>query len=723
MTRKVILLTLALVLCCGVGFCEDVFNVDCFFGWDGCYRPMQWTTVNVGIASTLTKPFQGVLSVSAQQDGLNNLIINHEFVLTPNMRLNIPLVTKFAYAADKCLVRITTPKGKTVWSKSYNLWDYSQNKGVLHSLSESDLLVGLVGQRKFGILKLEQEAACKYGRSVGKVYLKDKLPSQLPWDWTGYCGLDILVLYDTDMSQCNTSQLKAIEQWVRNGGKVLMILSSHPLSYENPLASCLPFEILDSGQYSIPTGTAATLKLGGTASSEVVAWPVRTNDSKLCDFITIEQDTAVLGVGYCGFGRIGLLSFDPATLPNAANHQSSQFWIHLLSSVLMDPVIKDQQSELPDMSGNKSQRYNQFQYNLQQIQTMSVRDIIPNMNAEEEENFNNYSHRYGIGLEQAGSNAVMEYLLNIPQMRPLSIWWVILLLILLAVLLGPVDYIVLKKLDRQPLTWLTCSFWIVVFTVGAYYGVQALRSGELQYRSVTVTDAIAADDSTWSATHAGLFAPKSDKYQLDKFDGKQWWSAISPEQREIYSYRGGQNASRNVFCMQYDGANIPYALPVNIWTMQCLLCEEPVERSPIRATVKRQQNEIVAEISNLSGEPLEKGYIVFADSRIFEFGSLDPIATKTFKGALKVKQVWSNNNNNRHYGTIKIDNPILNTEEAYIAKGSLGRTKALGAMIERGAAVVCVEMNTREPTIQIKDKKCEYTNRKLYRLMVFPEEL
>jgi hypothetical protein len=316
----------------------------------------------------------------------------------------------------------------------------------------------------------------------------------------------------------------------------------------------------------------------------------------------------------------------------------------------------------------------------------------------------------------------MEYLLNIPQMRPLSVWWVILLLVLLALLLGPVDYIVLKKLDRQPLTWLTCTFWIVVFTVGAYYGVQALRSGVLQYRSVTVMDCIEAEDSMWSATHAGLFAPKSDKYQLDGINGKQWWSAVSPEQRDIYYYRGGRTASRNVFCMQYDGANIPYALPINIWTMQCLLCEEPVESFPIRAVVKRRQNQVTAEISNLSDKPLERGYIVFADNRVFEFDGLGPTTTKTLKGTLREKQIWNSDNVNYHE-TIKIKNSMLNTEEAYIAKGSLNRTKALGAMIERGAAVVCAEMNTQEPTIQVKGKTCEYTNRKLYRLAVFPDEL
>ena len=49
--------------------------------------------------------------------------------------------------------------------------------------------------------------------------------------------------------------------------------------------------------------------------------------------------------------------------------------------------------------------------------------------------------------------------------------------------------------------------------------------------------------------------------------------------------------------------------------------------------------------------------------------------------------------------TTRFDSAILDTEEAYIAKGSLTRTKALGAMIQRGAAVVCVQMNTQEQLV------------------------
>ena len=721
MLKRLFLFILPGVLFNSVCLGANEFNVDCFFGWDGYCRPSNWTAVNVGIASTLTEPFEGVLSISAQQDGLNNMIVNHEFVLTPGIRLNIPLITKFAFAAQNCSVRITTPGGKTVWAKKYDLWDYSEDKQKLHFLSENDLLIGFVGRREgsFGIMKLADEASCKYGDSIGKVYVKDKLPSQLPWDWTGYGGVDILVLYDADLGQCNKSQLNAIEQWVRNGGKLLMVLSSKPLSEGNPLRSALPFEILQSGQYRIPNDTAEKLRLSEASNSQVIAWPIKTNDSELCDFVTIDDELAVFATGYSGFGRVGVLSFNPSTSAGITTNDPMKFWVNLISSILVDPSMPKQDQQLPNKNEEDRYNYNQIRFELNKIHATSMRDIIEGVKIDENNN-SYYSNTYGIGLEQAGSNTVMEYLLNIPQMRPLSIWWVILLLVLLAVLLGPVDYIVLKKLDRQPLTWLTCTFWIVLFTVGAYYGVQALRSGELQYRSVCVTDSIASDGSTFSTTHAGIFAPKSDKYNFDGIKDGQWWSAISMEQRDMYFYNR-QNATRNVYCMQYDGTNLPYSMPINIWTMQCLLCEEPEDDFPMRANISISDGNVALEITNRSNANFEKGYVFVKDSKVFEFGPVDKLSTKKFDGSLKNRKIWESNNKNNYDAMIRYINPILNNEEAYIAKGSLDRTKALRAMLERGAAVICVETNTQEPAIRVKDKQCQYTNRNLYRLLVFPQ--
>jgi hypothetical protein len=208
-------------------------------------------------------------------------------------------------------------------------------------------------------------------------------------------------------------------------------------------------------------------------------------------------------------------------------------------------------------------------------------------------------------------------------------------------------------------------------------------------------------------------------------DKDQWWSAISPEQREIYYYNQ-QNAARNVYCVQRDGANLPNALPVNIWTMQCLLCEEPQESFPLRATVRKTDNTVRVAISNVSQARIEKGYVLLKGSQVFEFGGVEPMSTKEFEGRLGTVGVWGGDAErqaSQYNETLQYARSLLNNEEAYSARGCIGRTNALRAMLERGAAVVCVETNTQDAPVRIRDKTCEYSNRGLYRLVIIPEQL
>ncbi len=181
----------------------------------------------------------------------------------------------------------------------------------------------------------------------------------------------------------------------------------------------------------------------------------------------------------------------------------------------------------------------------------------------------------------------MEYLYKLEQMRPLSIWWIVLTLMALAVLLGPVDYLVLKWLDKLPYTWLTSTGWIVIFTVGAYFGVQWLRSGAMEVRAVSVLDGIADSNCAWATCYAGLFAPRSDDYRLGGLSPHQWWSGIAPTREEMWAFQR-DTGMQQIHCVQVDGGNLPVSLPINIWTVQPLLSEWPLDRLPFAATVEHR---------------------------------------------------------------------------------------------------------------------------------------
>ncbi|MFH1717873.1 MAG: hypothetical protein ABIF19_11015 [Planctomycetota bacterium] len=685
---RFIAISFALLVLASAAVCEEEepFNVDFFCGWAGHYRPMEWTPVEVGIAGTLKEPFAGSVTIAAQQDGLNSLSIVHTFVLTPDMPLHLPLVTKLAFNADKCSVNIRDERGRVQWRQDFNLWDFSSRNRLLTPVQENDLLIGLVGRSKFGLLRLPSQSVCRSATAQGKVYVGDKLPRMVPWDWTGFVPLDLLVLYDPDWAQFNRQQLNAIAQWVSNGGKLLLVMGSNPLSADNPIAQLLPFELQSVKQVTLPRGILEKWDLQPDEPETVAAWPLTPKSAaRFCEVESNDASECLFATGYAGFGRVAVLAFDPSTMTNKQMTNSGQFWISRIRAIL------GQASPLPPTARQSPPRRNQMS---RTIEFSRDPESIVNDNSRR-------GQRYEVGSAQSANNTVMEFLYQ--GIKPLSIWWVIFLLVTLAILLGPLDYKLLKRKDRLPLTWLTCTFWIALFTVGAYYGVQAIRGGDLELRVVSVIDGIEDSDHVWSTDYCGLFAPKSDDYRLKGLLSNQWWSGIAPTQESIWA-NNRETAGRNIYCYQHDGGNLPYSLPVNIWSVQCLLNESRLERLPFSAEVQRQAGQVTVNVTNESESAILKGYVLFGNNQGVSFGPVQGRAAEQF---------------NREVTTIYSD---VRNKEAFLAQGCLQRTRAIDAYLARGAALVCAEYEQAPVSFEIEGRSFKSNHIQLARLVVFPGE-
>ena len=715
---------------------ESPFNVDFFFGWNNYYRPMEWTPVEIGIASTLTEPFAGSISVSAQQDGLNTLDIVHTFVLTPDIPLHLPLVTKLAFTTDKCRVSLRDERGRTRWEYDFNLWNISSRNRLLTVVHENDLLIGLVGRGKFGLLRLPNQSICQSQQDQGKVYLGDKLPRMVPWDWTGFACLDVLILYDPDWNLFNQQQLQAIAQWVSNGGKLLLIPGSHPLSPRNPIAQLLPFELQDVKQITLPAESLEQLDLISDEPETVTCWPLVPKPAvRFYETETYNSSELLFGTGYVGFGRVGVLAFDPSSLTDKQRANSARFWVGCIKVILEDsrlvpvrvqmqiPPRASSRSRSRTRTGRPTEPVTRSDYQLYTMPfSRSIRFVENAENIDDTDRFQ--QQQYAVGRAQVANNKVMEYLYNISEMRPLSIWWVIFLLITLAVLLGPVDYKMLKSRDRLPLTWLTCAFWIVLFTVGAYYGVQALRGGKMQLRVVSVLDGIENTNQTWSTDYCGFFASRSDDYEFEGLKDNQWWSGIAPTQNSTSSYDSGLG-SRKIYCYQHDGGNLPYSLPINIWTIQCLLNESPLQQLPFDAQVDRDGDTVTVNIVNDSDAPILSGYALLDNNRGINFGSVPAHTSKQFRNQTRTMRFWDTNNLQRYQqyrSPQQLTSGRFNNEDAFFAQGSLQRTQTIGAYLARGAAVVCVNYGNAPVSFTIKDRSCKNDHIQLARLVVFPPD-
>jgi hypothetical protein len=316
-------------------------------------------------------------------------------------------------------------------------------------------------------------------------------------------------------------------------------------------------------------------------------------------------------------------------------------------------------------------------------------------------------------------------------MRPLSIWWVVLTLVTLAFILGPFDYLVLKRLDRLPYTWLTSTVWIVLFTLGAYYGVQALRGGDMQLRAVSVLDGVADSDCAWSTCYAGVYSPRSADYELEDLGTRQWWSGIAPTQERMWAHQQ-QSALRQISCLQQDGANLPISLPINIWTVQSLLTEAPLENMPFTATITHTGEGFAVEVENLSDTPIRVGYVLLEDVYL-HLGPVPARSKAQFDGRTHPFNPWGTDRRRprQHGGPGEmIARPVprypdMLREEAhnaFLAQGCFERTLAMHAYLGEGAALVCVEFEDAPAPFGIKDRAYEVNHIQLARQIVFPQE-
>jgi hypothetical protein len=263
-----------------------------------------------------------------------------------------------------------------------------------------------------------------------------------------------------------------------------------------------------------------------------------------------------------------------------------------------------------------------------------------------------------------------------------------------------------------------------VFTAGAYYGVQAIRAGSTQVRSVTVTDGIAGGPA-WATSYSGIFASSSDDYALEALQPSQWWSGIAPSREEdpsqYYNRRSEEISTRRIYCKQLDGGNLPYSLPISIWSMQCLATEGPVAQMPFSAEVTLDGNGVTVDIDNKSPFAIRGAWIAIGD-RAGPLGGV-PAKSKTSlrADALSARIPYGrlSPSNSIYEGPSAPDGAIMS---AIDSQGTQQRTRTIEAYLQRQAAVVYAVYEDAPCCCQVADAKKTTNHIQLVRLVVMPKK-
>ena len=109
-------------------------------------------------------------------------------------------------------------------------------------------------------------------------------------------------------------------------------------------------------------------------------------------------------------------------------------------------------------------------------------------------------------------------MLDSRQVSKLPVIWLIVLLITYLVIIGPVDRIWLKRINKQMLTWLTFPIYVIFFSFLIYYIGYRLRAGQLEINELHIVDVLPGDQVTLRGrSYASIYSPSNKDYPMGGF--------------------------------------------------------------------------------------------------------------------------------------------------------------------------------------------------------------
>jgi len=166
------------------------------------------------------------------------------------------------------------------------------------------------------------------------------------------------------------------------------------------------------------------------------------------------------------------------------------------------------------------------------------------------------------------SDAVFGAMIDTRQVHKLPVEWLLVLLIVYLVVIGPLDQMWLKRIGRPMLTWITFPCYVVLFSLLIYFIGYKLRAGESEWNEVNVVDVLPHGDSAElrGRTYASIYSPVNQKYLLES---QQPYATLRGE--FAGTWNAGQSSERATVWQIGDSFRAEIFVPV--WTSQLFVSD------------------------------------------------------------------------------------------------------------------------------------------------------
>jgi len=379
----------------------------------------------------------------------------------------------------------------------------------LMSMTQRMYLVTSVGSNLSGIRmgrtsnnEEEDDAnASAYKLLKGQMHLGQIAePDLMPDRWFGYEGNHAVILatggnleFWTTLSQnAYKSRREALKEYVARGGHLIVSVGRNQdvLQSLAEIRDVLPARIDPKGKADSNSLVVAPMRGGST-----VLEPLRTRDAKdrivtakfeklpdrpMSPIAQNVDKVPIVVQGSYGMGQVTLVGFDIDRAPVSGWSSASPFWEWLLSNAAPKVI----EGKIDDAGEDRDPLFTTFQNNL-------------------------------------------EFFEGIPV---ISFGWVALFILGYILLIGPVDYFILKKVfKRLEWTWLTFPIIVVAVSCGAYYAAYQIKGRDTRINKVDLVDIDLQTNRAYGQTWFSIFSPRLQSWNVavEPMGDNRWTNAAS----------------------------------------------------------------------------------------------------------------------------------------------------------------------------------------------------
>jgi len=228
--------------------------------------------------------------------------------------------------------------------------------------------------------------------------------------------------------------------------------------------------------------------------------------------------------------------------------------------------------------------------------------------------------RTGTSNALTDDGTIVSAIWNLPSLALPPIGGLLALLAGYIVLIGPVNYLVLRWLDRREWAWITIPTLIAVFTVGAFGFGNALRGSDVILHEISIVRGAPGTTEGVASSYIGVFSPTRSTYQLRVPGGALISSPISGDLFNSTT-TGPLDVLQGTETARIRNLAVPFG------SLRAVRAETATQVPLISGDLRLENGRIVGVITNQSDKVLERPAIVLGASAQVLSGDLAPGAT------------------------------------------------------------------------------------------------